>query len=350
MKVASNTSGGGGADDSYECRWAHVEGRGEARVQAFVDDVVARRAADPAMHVYHYAAHERSKLASLAVEHGTHEAEVDDMLRHGVLVDLYAVVRQGLQVGEESYSLKRLEWHHGFVRLEAEVREGGGSIIAYETWMKTGEASILESIRAYNEEDCRSTLELRDWLLRDVVPEAEERFGPLRELEPEVSDSPGEPAWLPDVLDLIERLEAEPSEERQLLAHLLLYHRREGKPQWWRYFELRDMTLLEFERERDARERTGARRIRAAGAVQAFARLPLHVPLPGVPARPRGRIDPETGRTYKLVAAGDEHVVLRRDARKDPPAPRALIAPAADRRRQPAGRARGPRARATRRR
>jgi len=40
-----------------------------------------------------------------------------------------------------------------------------GSIIAYETWLGTGDDDLLESIRAYNEENCTSTLSLRDWLL-----------------------------------------------------------------------------------------------------------------------------------------------------------------------------------------
>ena len=55
------------------------------------------------------------------------------------------------------------------------VREGGGSIVAYETWLETGDDELLEAIRAYNEEDCRSTLSLRDWLLDDMRPEAAAR-------------------------------------------------------------------------------------------------------------------------------------------------------------------------------
>src|SRR5436190_14296722 len=141
------------------------------------------------MHVYHCAPHELSKLRCLSVTYATREAEVDDLLRHGALVDLYAVVRQGMQVGEESYSLKRLERHHGFQRLERSVREGGGSIVAYENWLESGDAQILESIRAYNEEDCRSTLSLRDWLLGKIAPEAESKFGlSLRDLTPEPRD------------------------------------------------------------------------------------------------------------------------------------------------------------------
>ena len=84
-------------------------------------------------------------------------------------------------------------------------------------------------------------------------PEAEAQFGvdfdELREPEPEESTRP--PAWMPDVAALIERLrgprrgprgDTPEQAERRLLAHLLLYHRREGKPQWWRYFDLRGKT------------------------------------------------------------------------------------------------------------
>ena len=39
-------------------------------------------------------------------KYATCEAEVDDLLRHGVFIDLYAVVRQGFVIGTPSYSLK----------------------------------------------------------------------------------------------------------------------------------------------------------------------------------------------------------------------------------------------------
>lgn len=158
------------AQAAYECAWAHDLDAEKAAFELFIDCVVELRAEHPGMHVFHYAPHELSKLRSLSVKYATREAEVDDLLRDDVLVDLYAVVRQGLQVGEDSYSLKKLERHHDFVRLEKRVREGGGSIITYETWLETGEDDLLEAIRAYNEEDCTSTLSLRDWLLHPMAP------------------------------------------------------------------------------------------------------------------------------------------------------------------------------------
>ena len=322
--------------DRYECVWAHDKAAEKTALESFVDAVCALRAEHTGMHVFHYAPHEASKLRSLSVEHATREAEVDDLLRHDVLVDLYAVVRQGLQVGEESYSLKKLERHHGFRRLETTVREGGGSIIAYETWLETGAVELLEAIRAYNAEDCRSTLSLRDWLLGDLRPEAELEFGlDFRDLVPEEEVVLAEPAWLPDVKALIRRLEdglpADPRHddpgqaERRLVAHLLLYHRRESKPEWWRHFELGDMTLVELEYERDAL--SGLVRMSDVEPVPYKRSLDYAFTFPPQEFKlDIGKVlDQQTGETHTLVAIEDDRIYLRRGKDAPPPAPAALI-------------------------
>ena len=165
--AASSTCGAGGLPKrATSASGLTTRAEEKAAFEAFVDRVVEVRARHPDLHVYHYAPHELSTLRSLSVEYATREDEVDALLRAEVFVDLYAIVRQGIQVGEESYSLKKLERHHGFQRLEHRVREGGGSIVAYETWLESEDPEILEAIRAYNEEDCRSTASLRNWLLR----------------------------------------------------------------------------------------------------------------------------------------------------------------------------------------
>ena len=53
-------------------------------------------------------------------------------------------------------------------------------------------------------------------------------------------------------------------------SHLLLYHHREGKPEWWRYFDLRGMPLADLLDERDAiaglvRDADASRRRRTSG-------------------------------------------------------------------------------------
>jgi predicted RecB family nuclease len=320
----------------YECVWAHDIEAEKLAFERFVDRVVELRAVHPELHVFHYAAHERSKLRSLAAHYATREEEVDALLRDEVLVDLYAVVRQGMQVGEEDYSLKKLERHHQFVRLEKRVREGGGSIVAYEAWLDSGDQELLEAIRAYNEEDCRSTASLRDWICDRMRPEAAGEFGvDFDELaKPQDEESHGPPEWLADVEALIARLtEGLPGEdedhtplqrERRLLSHLLLYHRRESKPDWWRFFDLRGKPVVELIDDRDVL----AGLVRDEAIEPTLHKRSLHYTF-RFPAQEfrldKGRAtDPTTEQTYNVEHVSEDHIVLGCEKNRPHPAPMAL--------------------------
>ena len=131
---------------------------------------MARWRRDPTLHVYHYASYETSAAKQLMGKYATREAEVDDLLRHGVFVDLYAVVRQGFVIGTPSYSLKAVERLYRPSR-EGDVVSASGSVIEYQRWMDLGESRrweespVLKGIRDYNQVDCESTWGLRSWLL-----------------------------------------------------------------------------------------------------------------------------------------------------------------------------------------
>ena len=116
------------------------------------------------MHVYHYAAYEITALRRLMGRYGTREAELDDLLRRGVFVDLLKVVRNGIRASRPGYGLKEMETFLDFER-RAEIQEGGASIIAFEQWMQTHDDALLRQIDEYNREDCIATKLLRDWLL-----------------------------------------------------------------------------------------------------------------------------------------------------------------------------------------
>src|ERR1051325_4738398 len=96
-----------------------------------------RLAADPTMHVYHYAPYEPTALKRLMGRYGTREDEVDRLLRGGVLVDLYRAVRQGVRASVESYSIKKIEAFYGFHR-EVELRDATSSIVEFEKWLELG--------------------------------------------------------------------------------------------------------------------------------------------------------------------------------------------------------------------
>jgi predicted RecB family nuclease len=223
---------------------------GEKRAfEELVDFVHERRRSHSDLHVYHYAAYEPSTLARLMGTHATREAEVDELLRGEVFVDLFQVVRQSLRAGVPRYSLKEIEQF--FFERTASVRSGDDAVVAFERYLATGDESLLAEIEAYNEEDCRATEGLRDWLL-EQKGEAERQYGvtipfcksPEYEL-PEESEAE---------LSETERLRAalldgaEERSERWLMAQLLDYHRREARPAWWWYFrrfEMDDDELLE---------------------------------------------------------------------------------------------------------
>src|SRR5207245_10541743 len=101
-------------------------------------------------------------LKVLASSYTTREAEVDQLLRGRVLVDLYRVVRQSVRIGTESYSLKELESLYRGERT-AEIVDAAASIVAYEDWLESREQRLLDEIARYNEDDCLSTAQLRDW-------------------------------------------------------------------------------------------------------------------------------------------------------------------------------------------
>ena len=108
------------------------------------------------MHVYHYAAYERTALGRLAQRHGTREEEVDRLLRGGVLVDLFRAVRQGIRAGVESYSIKRIEPLYALQR-EVELKDAGSSIVAFETWLELGAEAPVEDARAHPAPGSRAT-------------------------------------------------------------------------------------------------------------------------------------------------------------------------------------------------
>ncbi|HEU4674291.1 MAG TPA: TM0106 family RecB-like putative nuclease, partial [Candidatus Limnocylindrales bacterium] len=249
-----------GAPD-YRPLWGHDRTEEKAAFEAFVDDVIARLERDPGMHVYHYGGYESGAIKRLMQRHATRESEVDRILRAGVLVDLYTVVRQGIRASLESYSLKQIE-HFYLPRREGPVTEAGFSVLTYEQWLRDGEQHHLDELAAYNRDDCVSTRELRGWL------EARRAEGLALGWElprPPVADGlPGEDQLRTDeeTRRRVEALRAGiPADEtertdeqraRWLLASLVDYHRREDRPAWWRWFDLQEKTPDELVDATDA--------------------------------------------------------------------------------------------------
>src|SRR2546426_8020373 len=241
--------------------WGHYSDAEKRAFEQVVDFLINRLNRNPDLHVYHYAPYEPNALKYLASTYATREAEVDRLLRGRVLVDLYRVVGQTVRIGTESYSLKELESLYRGKR-STEIVDAAGSIVAYEDWLESRDQRLLDEIARYNEDDCLSTAQLRDWLEARRL-EAIAQYGEIPRPGPEEVE-PSE--ILRDIDDrtaaLVDRLlEGVPEEEddrskeqqaRYLLAHSLNWHRREGKSEWWEYYRKCSLTDEQLVEDREA--------------------------------------------------------------------------------------------------
>jgi uncharacterized protein len=181
----------------YSTLWAHSFAEEKEALERFVDLVDLRRRAHPGLHIYHYAPYEPSHLLAMAARYGTREAEVDRLLRDGVFVDLYPIVRRALRVGSRSYSIKKLEpLYMGEDVRTSDVQRGDDSIVKYvqaRVLRDGGEdaaaQAILDDLADYNRDDCISTLRLRDWLV-----ERAREAGLLPAIAPDAAEFAYEPS------------------------------------------------------------------------------------------------------------------------------------------------------------
>ena len=232
--------------------WAHSRSQEKLAFERFIDWVVERRRTWPELHIYHYAPYERTALQRLSTSHGTREAEVDDLLRHGVLVDLYAVVRGSIMVSQRSYSIKKLEPLYMDSERAGAVTSGGDSIVQYEQALaarSSGDVAewqrIKAEIGAYNETDCRSTRELDRWLraradAAGVVPspavEAEARADEGTSVAEQQAAVAALVAMLMDGIPVDRSDRTAEQQAQAMLAAAVNYHAREDKPVWWEHF------------------------------------------------------------------------------------------------------------------
>lgn len=247
----------------FDTTEAHDRLEERGAFEAFVDLVMQRRAADPGMHVYHYADYERRALLTLAQRHGTREDEVDLLLREGRLVDLYKIVRRGLRLSTRSLSLKDVEAVYDMSHKSGDVTTAMDSVIQYERFValtssgKADEANaVLASIRDYNKLDCESTMHLDDWLRTLSPTKATVPVPTLARDEDSMPSTASDPhaaliteleAGLPSTED-----QWTPTERaRALLSAALQFHPRERRPAWWTLFDLIKADRGDLERATD---------------------------------------------------------------------------------------------------
>lgn len=154
--------------------WAHTDEEEKLSFEKFVDWVEKRRKEFPDLHIYHYANYEKVAVRDLQQKYLTCMSEITEWLTNNLLIDLQPIVQNTIILGEESYSLKKVE--KLYMKREEDMQSAVESMVAYELWKNSDEPGIpgkledglspmLEEIRLYNKDDLVSTYKLNQWLL-----------------------------------------------------------------------------------------------------------------------------------------------------------------------------------------
>ena len=250
----------------YRSWWAVNDDEEKSAFEALMDEIARVIEAHPAAHVYHYAPYEPSAIKRLSGRYASRTQQLDELLRGGRFVDLYAVTRESLRAGVESYSIKEMEQYYGFTR-DIDLRQAGRERQAIEVALESGDpGAITTGVRAavegYNRDDVRSTWQLHRWLeaKRD---EAQAQWGEFP--RPQVSDGEA-PEKIAEREQRVQELRGRlldgvpvdrsahsaDQDARYLMAYLLDWHRREKKSEWWDFFRMADLEEGDLLDERKA--------------------------------------------------------------------------------------------------
>ncbi len=112
--------------------------------------------------IFHFSEYEVETIKRLGKLYKTPRKQIEPLLSR--FVDLHQQVILSVTLPVENYSLKSLANWLGFQWRDLGA-SGEQSVCWYDQWLKTGDRSLLEAILRYNEDDCRATRHLKDWLV-----------------------------------------------------------------------------------------------------------------------------------------------------------------------------------------
>ena len=145
--------------EQFYCFLAESPEDEEAVWQQFLDLVWQY----PQAPIYHFCVYEFDTVKRLSKLYNTPRKYVSPVLNR--FVDIYEYLIQNVTLPVESYALKAIARWLGFEWRNPEA-SGAKCIYWYDEWLKTGDRTLLETIQLYNEDDCKATCRVKEWLFQ----------------------------------------------------------------------------------------------------------------------------------------------------------------------------------------
>ena len=206
----------------------------------------------PDAYIYHYGDYEKRSLRTLSSlyssEYPEEEHYLDRLLRLEKFVDLLQITTNCIRTSEKDMSLKTIEqfYEPPFVR-KSNIKKADDSVALYDEWLINKKETVKKDIIDYNEDDCISTYQLRNFLIK-YKPENINFFVKSEEEKEKKSK---EKSWEITSSELIKDLKKILNKDKRTIVDDLIdlvgFHRREQKPEYHFFYDRLEKDHLELE-------------------------------------------------------------------------------------------------------
>ncbi|MCL0044517.1 TM0106 family RecB-like putative nuclease, partial [Dehalococcoidia bacterium] len=234
-----------GEKETFTHWWAHdhdEEKKTFTELMGFLENHLQQH---PSAHIYHYNHYETTALKRLGGRYGVCEEQIDNLLREHKFIDLYTVARESIITSESGFSLKNLEVFYMEKRDDV-INTAGESVVTYNKWRELEDPQLLNNIRDYNLIDCQSTYLLRNWLIELKPVDSDWLEEKLESTNDEsIERKPWEIEY-EDYKALLNQVDGQDMALAERASHLLEFHRREAKVDWWETYARQDKFIDEL--------------------------------------------------------------------------------------------------------
>ncbi len=111
--------------------------------------------------IFHFCTYEVEAVQRLGRRYRTARSRMERLIAR--FVDIHAWTVNTVILPVEGYALKQIAAYTGF-HWHDPTASGAQAVYWYDRWLRTGDRTWLEAIVTYNEDDCRATYQVKQWL------------------------------------------------------------------------------------------------------------------------------------------------------------------------------------------
>lgn len=111
--------------------------------------------------LFHYGSYEKTAIKELCFKYNLSNKVEQNIINS--MVDIYSIIKKCVAIPIPSYSLKDVAKFIGFKWRDNDAL-GVNSIIWHNNWLKTNDKQFKERLLIYNEDDCKATKFVKEWL------------------------------------------------------------------------------------------------------------------------------------------------------------------------------------------